>query len=272
VGTGEASLSQARGFEEREKTGSHVFGREGEMRERVDWRRQAREGFLASGIDVADRRGHKNFYIDLLHKMALEEALRLNGDERVLDFGCGGGRISSWIASRVKTVIGLDETPEMIELAERNCKAENVKFVGYDGTHFPDFPGPFDLILSVWVLQYMESDRLKEAVSGLAHFLREGGRFCLIEQVSDHPERKRPGVNDYLQTFKESKLKCLRYYPIRKGRWWLLYLIRYGIISERWFPQIAHHELKRRRKEKESIRQYKDFLFLVEKETGCLSL
>lgn len=87
---GEASLGQWRGLEERERTGAHAVERAGEMRERVDWRRQAREGFLASGIDVSDRRGHKNFYIDLLHKMALEEALHLNGDEEVLDFGCGG--------------------------------------------------------------------------------------------------------------------------------------------------------------------------------------
>jgi ubiquinone/menaquinone biosynthesis C-methylase UbiE len=235
------------------------------MIERVDWGRQAQKGFLASGIDVADRRGHKNFYIDLLHKMALEEVLHLNGDEKVLDFGCGGGRISSWIASRVKTVIGLDETPEMIELAEKNRKAENVKFVHYDGSHFPDFPGPFDLILSVWVLQYTQGDRLKGVLSQVSRFLREGGRFCLIEQASDNPERKRPRVKDYLQAFEESKLKCLKHYPIRKGRWWLLYLIRYGLIPEGWFPQIARHELKRRREETGSIRSYKDFLFLLEK-------
>jgi SAM-dependent methyltransferase len=235
------------------------------MVERVDWGRQAQKGFLASGIDVADRRGHKNFYIDLLHKMALEEVLHLNGDEKVLDFGCGGGRISSWIASRVKTVIGLDETPEMIELAEKNRKAENVKFVVYDGVHFPVFPGPFDLILSVWVLQYMAGDRLKETVSGLTQFLREGGRFCLIEQVSDHPERNRPGIKDYLQTFKESKLECLRCYPIRKGRWWLLYLIRYGLIPRDWFGQIAQWELKQNRRIGGKISYYRDFLFLMRK-------
>lgn len=162
-------------------------------------------------------------------------------------------------------MIGLDETPEMIELAERNRKTENVTFMIYDGTHWPDFPSQFNLILSVWVLQYMEGDGLKRTVSGLAQFLKKGGRFCLIEQASDNPERRRPGIKDYLQAFEASNLECLRYYPIRRGRWWLLYLIRYGIISERWFPGIVCYELRRRRNEKGPVRYYKDFLFLLEK-------
>ena len=235
------------------------------MREQVNWGRQAQKGFLASGIDAADRKGHKNFYIDLLQKMALEEVMEFKGNEIVLDFGCGSGRISSWIASRVKTVIGLDETPEMIELAERNRKAENVKFVSYDGRRLPDFPDPFDLILSVWVLQYMEPDRLKQVVSELTRLLSQGGRFCLIEQVSDNPERKRPRIKDYLEVFKESRLECLRYYPIRKGRWWLLYLIRYGFVPRDWFTEIARWELKKNRTREGRISDYRDFLFLVGK-------
>ena len=240
---------------------------EEKMRGQVDWGKQVREGSFASCMDVADRRGHKNFYIDLLHKMALEEVLHLNGDERVLDFGCGGGRISSWIASRVKAVIGLDETREMIELAEKNRKAENVKFMLYDGVHFPALPGPFDLILSVWVLQYMEGDRFKGTVSGLTQFLRRGSRICLIEQVSDNPKMERPRLQEYLGAFEKAGMTCLRHYPIRKGRWWLLYLIRYGFVPERLFSQIANHELKRRRQETGSIGFYKDFLFLLEKGT-----
>ncbi len=235
------------------------------MKEEVDWGKQAQKGFLASGIDAADRRGHKNLYIHLLQKMALEEILELNGDEIVLDFGCGSGRFSSWIASRVKAVVGLDETPEMIELAERNRKAENVRFVLYDGIHFPDFPDPFDLVLSVWVLQYAGAERLKPIVSGLGRLLKQGGRACLIEQASDDPGRKRPELKDYLEAFTGSGLECLRCYPIRKGRWWLLYLIRYGLIPRDWFPAIARRELKKNRGMKGRISYYRDFLFLMRK-------
>ena len=236
------------------------------MIERVDWGKRAEKGFLGSGIDPKDRRGHKNDYIDLLQKMALEEVLELKGDEVVLDFGCGSGRMTYWIAPRVKKVIGLEITPEMIELAEKNRTAKNVEFMVYDGAHFPAFTFPFDLILSVGVLQVMKRGLLKSTLFSLAQFLKKDGRFYLIEQASDNPKSERPKVKEYLQAFEESKLKCLRCYPIRKGRWWLLYWIRYGLICKSWFPRIAHYELVKRREEKGLIRYYKDFLFLLRKE------
>jgi SAM-dependent methyltransferase len=231
----------------------------------VDWNQRAEKGFLASGIDPADRRGHKNYYIDLLQKAALEEVLQLKGNEIVLDFGCGSGRFSYWIAPRVKKVVGLEITPEMIELAEKNRTAQNVEFVVYDGLHFPTFPNPFDLILSVGVLQIMKGELLINTLSSLAQYLKKDGKLYIIEQASDHPRMDRPNINEYLAALKESKLECLQYYPIRKGRWWMLYLIRYGIIPGKWFHQIAHYELEKRRKEKGCIRFYKDFLFLLRK-------
>lgn len=235
------------------------------MIKNADWGRRAREGFLASGIDPADRRGHKNDYIDLLQKKALEEVLELKGDEVVLDFGCGSGRFSYWMAPKVKKVLGLEITPEMIDLAERNRTAENVEFLLYDGAHFPVFSNPFDLILSVGVLQTIKGDLLKKTVLQWAQNLKDGGRVYLIEQVSDNPKIDRPQTKEYLEAFEEAKLTCLRYYPIRSGRWGMLYFIRYGLIPKRRIPQIACYELEKRKAEKGLVRFYKDFLFIVGK-------
>ncbi|MGZ3613048.1 MAG: class I SAM-dependent methyltransferase [Thermodesulfobacteriota bacterium] len=235
------------------------------MIEKVDWGKRAQNGFLASGIDPADQKGHKNYYIDLLQKIALDEVLNLKGDEVVLDFGCGSGRFSYWIAPKVKKVVGLEITPEMIDLAEESRTAENVEFKVYDGIHFPTFPYPFDLILSVGVLQIFRGELLKNILSNLARYLKKEGRLCLIEQASDNPKVKRPKVEEYVQAFEESSLECLRYYSIRNGRWWILYLIRYGMIPKRWLSQIARYELERRRREKGPIHFYKDILFLLRK-------
>jgi len=236
------------------------------MRESVDWGHRARGGFLVSVIDPADRRGHKNRYIDLLQKMALDGVLDMQGDETVLDFGCGSGRVADWIAPRAKKVIGLEGTLQMIQLAQQNQKSKNVEFVLYDGLHLPILPNKFDLIISVGVLQYMAGNILNETISALAQCLRREGNVCLIEQASDNPNVPRPKVKDYLEGFKEAKLECLKHYPIRNGRWWMLYLIRYGMIPERWLRRIACYELEKRRGEKEFIHFYEDFLFLLRKE------
>jgi SAM-dependent methyltransferase len=233
--------------------------------EKEDWGRRAQRGFLASGIDPGDRRGHKNYYIDFLQKMALEEVLELTGDEIVLDFGCGSGRIAYWIAPQVRKVFGVEVTSEMIQLAEQNRTAENVEFVLYDGTHFPVLPSPVDRLLSLGVLQIMGRESLKRTVSQLTQYLKPDGKMILIEQASDNPEVDRPRVQEYLDAFAEARLACLRHYPIRRGRSGLLYLIRYGWIPKTWLRLMARRELRTIREEKGTIGYYKDFLFLLEK-------
>ena len=238
------------------------------MGNRVDWGELAQKGYLASGIDPADRRGHKNLYIDMLQKMALEEVLELRGDETVLDFGCGSGRMTYWLAPQVKKVIGLEVTPEMIRLAEENRKTDNVEFMLYDGTHFPVFPCQFDLILSVGVLQIMEGEKLGKTVSELVGSLKPDGKICFIEQVSDNPAVRRSGLNEYLRAFESSGWEPLKHYPVRNGRGWLLYFIRYGLIPSAWFPRIAKREIFRVRKKKERISYYQDHLFVLGKKSG----
>jgi len=49
------------------------------------------------------------------------------------------------------------------------------------------FPLSLDLILSVGVLQIMKGALLKNTLSSLAQYLRKGGMFYFIEQVSDSP-------------------------------------------------------------------------------------
>jgi SAM-dependent methyltransferase len=235
------------------------------LAEKADWATRAQKGFLASGIDPKDRKGHKNFYIDLLQKMALEEVLQLRGNEVVLDYGCGSGRISYWIAPRVRKVVGLEITSEMIDLARKNRTAENVEFVVYDGIHFPAFPYLFDLILSVGVLQTMRREMLKKTMSQLAQYLKDGGRFYLIEQATDNPRVNRPSVREYLDAFDSSKMDYLQCYPIRKGHWWLLYLMRYGVVPQKSFWEIAKNEILRCRKEKKAISYYRDYLFILKK-------
>jgi len=237
-----------------------------EVGNRVDWGELAQKGYLASGIDPADRKGHKNRYIDILQKMALEEVLELKGDETVLDFGCGSGRMTFWLAPRVKKVIGLEVTPEMIRLAEENREAGNVEFMLYDGTHFPVFPCQFDLILSVGALQIMEGEKLGKTVSELVRSLKPDGKICFVEQVSDNPAVGRPRLREYLKVFEDSRLEVLRHYPIRNGRWRLLYLVRYGIIPTRLFTRIAKKEIRRlRNDEGKPISYYRDFLFVLKK-------
>ena len=52
----------------------------------------------------------------------LTEKLDLRGDETVLDIGCGDGKVTAAIAAQLPNgrVVGIDSSPQMIELAVRH--------------------------------------------------------------------------------------------------------------------------------------------------------
>ncbi|MHB8242290.1 MAG: class I SAM-dependent methyltransferase, partial [Solirubrobacteraceae bacterium] len=54
------------------------------------------------------------------------ERLKLNGDELVIDAGCGSGRITEALIERLPhgRVIALDESPSMVEAAKQRLGAE----------------------------------------------------------------------------------------------------------------------------------------------------
>ena len=82
-------------------------------------------------------------------------------DKRILDFGCGDGRYAFHLAELgAIEVVGIDVSPAMIEIANRelrNRKIEKVKFLEADGNNLPFGDNFFDIIFSNFVLHHFEN-------------------------------------------------------------------------------------------------------------------
>jgi tRNA1(Val) A37 N6-methylase TrmN6 len=111
-----------------------------------------------------------------------------NGD-RVLDLGCGAGAISLCLLARVPglTVTGIEQAPEMRDLAERNAALNGVadRFAPHLGrvearpAHFEE--GAFDLVLAN--PPYLETDRADLPESALKAAAHVEGEVPLAEWV-----------------------------------------------------------------------------------------
>lgn len=78
----------------------------------------------------------------------LDDLSVLIGDGAVLDIGCGTGSLTSMIASRSASVLGLDISPGMLSVAERRCSDRgNVRLLCQSWEDFVP-PRRYDLVFS----------------------------------------------------------------------------------------------------------------------------
>jgi SAM-dependent methyltransferase len=97
--------------------------------------------------------------------------------QRVLDFGCGVGRMVIPFATQAREVVGMDVAESMLALARLNCDergCRNVMLVQSDDTLSAAI-GQFDLVHSFLVLQHLEIARGRALFAQLVDKVRPGG-------------------------------------------------------------------------------------------------
>lgn len=91
--------------------------------------------------------------------------------ERILDLGCGDGRLSIAIAERGAGVVAVDSSPAMVDAA----RTRGIEAYQVDGQHLDDRLGRFDAVFSNAALHWMpDADAV---LTGVARVLVDGGRF-----------------------------------------------------------------------------------------------
>jgi trans-aconitate methyltransferase len=91
--------------------------------------------------------------------------------ERILDVGCGEGTLTKKIIERGATVLGVDNSPEMIAAARANG-VDAVQLAAEDMQFFAEFDAAFSNATLHWVLQK------EQAARAIFQALTAGGRFA----------------------------------------------------------------------------------------------
>jgi SAM-dependent methyltransferase len=107
---------------------------------------------------------------------------------RILDFGCGVGRLLLPFAAIAEEVVGADVSPSMLQEAVRNCEQRGVRnirlLLSDDG--LSTLTDKFDLIHSFIVFQHIPVERGRIIFLALLQHLRPGGVGAIHLTYSKH--------------------------------------------------------------------------------------
>jgi SAM-dependent methyltransferase len=139
--------------------------------------------------------GQVDWYLDrigaLAPRLAGEEVLAdaLPDDaRRVLDLGCGDGRLSSLVLDTcpgVEEVIALDRSAPMLERArQRFADDDRVEVREGDLADSIDDLGPFDLVVSGFAIHHLPDHRKRALFGEITTALEPSGLFANLEIVA----------------------------------------------------------------------------------------
>jgi SAM-dependent methyltransferase len=107
--------------------------------------------------------------------------------ERVIDLGCGDGRLLALVRDARPGAAGVavDFSPPMLaRLRERFESVADVEVVDHDLSRPLPELGSFDLVVSSFAIHHLEPSRQRELYGEILGVLEPGGLFCHLEHVS----------------------------------------------------------------------------------------
>lgn len=147
----------------------------------------------------------------------LEQQVTAHRPARVLDAGCGEGRVAITLGARHPelSVTAVDVSPTNVRIARRVNRFPNVRIEETLIERFTEraVPESFDLAYSFAVLEHVAD--VDDVVARILGLLRPGGRFCFVVPMNEltavaplPPFVARDGVLGHVRCFSDSSLRA----------------------------------------------------------------
>ncbi len=166
----------------------------------------AKDYFLSRTLDTKAR-----IYHDYLEKPALKSVVGGVKNKRVLDLGCGPGILTDYFRRKGAKISGVDISKKEIEIARSEFKGIDFKVASAYKLPYP--PNTFDMVISSWVIHYLDLDR---ALKEVRRVLKKGGFLVFstnnpLQEVTQHKKRLPRFIREFHDYFKEG---------VRSSYWW----------------------------------------------------
>jgi SAM-dependent methyltransferase len=119
-----------------------------------------------------------NYLIYLFHKITYNFARDYVSNKHVLDYGCGSGYGTHYMASHCKNIVGVDIASDAIEYAKGHYTAHNLDYKcieSADRSPLPFSDASFDTVISFQVIEHIVDPR--PYLDEIKRVLKPGGFF-----------------------------------------------------------------------------------------------
>lgn len=149
--------------------------------------------------------------------------------DSIVDFGCGTGRLTEFMARDFKKVIGVDISPTMIAQGKTRLQTlKNVEFLEIDGQSLPLPNNSVEVVFSYLVFQHIKNRKMVETAFGeIFRVLKPGGIFKTLLRSDKQKDMSRwwSGVeyNPEASRLLAEKIgfKILKIEPVERHTYWL---------------------------------------------------
>lgn len=133
--------------------------------------------------------------VNLRQQQAILNILPLLIGKKVLDFGCGIGRMLGCLIERGATTYGVDISQGMLARASEAHPSALLSHI-QPATPLPFQDEMFDVVLASWVMQHIIDDELfAQTLKDLARTVKVGGSIVFVDGLSDS---RRVPTNSYV--------------------------------------------------------------------------
>ena len=143
---------------------------------------------------------------------------------RVLDLGCGDGRLMAEIVAVRPDVHGVcvDFSPEMIQtVKDRFTDRANIEIVDHDLSKALPKLGSFDLVVSGFTIHHLDDDRKRALYEEVFESLDPGGAFVHREHVASPTEKLHAQFLAAIGETRDSEDPSNRLLPLELQLGWL---------------------------------------------------
>ena len=168
---------------------------------------------------VSPNKSESNWGDEGVQKIIENDIIKYSGTlegKRILEFGCGVGRLLKHMPKYCERIHGVDIAPNMIEFARENINNIDVVLRLSNGKVLPYANSEFDVIYSIHVLQHIPTrEMLLDTLKEICRVLKPGGTAALhfnkkISETDREPGQfagYRPKLENAISLVKEAGFK-----------------------------------------------------------------